>query len=281
MSSRQVRIESVEFGAETLPIIAGPCVIESRDHVLMMAESIQKIAGKLEIPFIFKASFDKANRTAGTAFRGPGIDQGLQIMAEVKSQFNVPVIIDIHLPEQAALVAEVADAIQIPAFLCRQTDLLVAAAETGRPVNIKKGQFLAPSDMSNAVGKIEQTGSNQILITERGVQFGYNNLVTDLRSIPIMQATGYPVLFDATHSAQLPGGLGSATAGLRQYIPHVARGAVAAGCDGIFLEVHDNPSAALSDAATQWPLNQLERFLTELKQLRSVVCQFDAKEQVE
>ena len=281
MSSRQVRIESVEFGAETLPIIAGPCVIESRDHVLMMAESIQKIAGKLEIPFIFKASFDKANRTAGTAFRGPGIDQGLQIMAEVKSQFNVPVIIDIHLPEQAALVAEVADAIQIPAFLCRQTDLLVSAAETGRPVNIKKGQFLAPSDMSNAVRKIEQTGSNQILITERGVQFGYNNLVTDLRSIPIMQATGYPVIFDATHSAQLPGGLGSESDGLRQYIPHVARGAVAAGCDGVFLEVHDNPAAALSDAATQWPLSQLERFLSELKQLRSVVCQFDAKEQVE
>ena len=198
----------------------------------------------------------------------------MRILAEVKSQFNIPVLTDIHRPKQAQKVAQVVDAIQIPAFLCRQSDLLVAAAQTGKPVNVKKGQFLAPGDMRNVVQKLEQAGNRDILLTERGVQFGYNNLVSDMRSIAIMRKTGYPVIFDATHSAQLPGGRGDATDGIRQYIPVVARAAVAAGCDGIFLEVHDNPDQARSDSATQWPLDKLEQLLIELKMIRSALQSF-------
>ncbi|MCK5331543.1 MAG: 3-deoxy-8-phosphooctulonate synthase [Candidatus Marinimicrobia bacterium] len=274
MTVKIVKISAVEFGTSDLPVIAGPCVIESREHTLRLVEALKTITGRLGLPFIFKSSFDKANRTAAAAYRGPGLEAGLRILAEVKTQFNIPVLTDIHRPEQAQKVAQVVDAIQIPAFLCRQSDLLVAAAQTGKPVNVKKGQFLAPGDMRNVVQKLEQAGNRDILLTERGVQFGYSNLVSDMRSIAIMRKTGYPVIFDATHSAQLPGGRGDATDGVRKYIPVVARAAVAAGCDGIFLEVHDNPDQARSDSATQWPLDKLEQLLIELKMIRSAVQSF-------
>ena len=274
MTVKIVKVGAVEFGTSDLPVIAGPCVIESREHTLRLVEALKTITGQLGLPFIFKSSFDKANRTAAAAYRGPGLEAGLRILAEVKSQFNIPVLTDIHRPKQAQKVAQVVDAIQIPAFLCRQSDLLVAAAQTGKPVNVKKGQFLAPGDMRNVVQKLEQASNRDILLTERGVQFGYNNLVSDMRSIAIMRKTGYPVIFDATHSAQLPGGRGDATDGVRQYIPVVARAAVAAGCDGIFLEVHDNPDQARSDSATQWPLDKLEQLLIELKMIRSTVQSF-------
>ena len=274
MTVKIVKVGAVEFGTSDLPVIAGPCVIESREHTLRLVEALKTITGQLGLPFIFKSSFDKANRTAAAAYRGPGLEAGLRILAEVKSQFNIPVLTDIHRPKQAQKVAQVVDAIQIPAFLCRQSDLLVAAAQTGKPVNVKKGQFLAPGDMRNVVQKLEQASNRDILLTERGVQFGYNNLVSDMRSIAIMRKTGYPVIFDATHSAQLPGGRGDATDGIRQYIPVVARAAVAAGCDGIFLEVHDNPDQARSDSATQWPLDKLEQLLIELKMIRSALQSF-------
>lgn len=274
MTVKIVKVGAVEFGTSDLPVIAGPCVIESREHTLRLVEVLKTITGRLGLPFIFKSSFDKANRTAAAAYRGPGLEAGLRILAEVKTQFNIPVLTDIHWPEQAQKVAQVVDAIQIPAFLCRQSDLLVAAAQTGKTVNVKKGQFLAPGDMQNVVQKLEQAGNRDILLTERGVQFGYNNLVSDMRSIAIMRKTGYPVIFDATHSAQLPGGKGDATGGIRQYIPVVARAAVAAGCDGIFLEVHDNPDQARSDSATQWPLDKLEQLLIELKMIRSTIQSF-------
>ena len=274
MTVKIVKVGAVEFGTSDLPVIAGPCVIESREHTLRLVEALKTITGQLGLPFIFKSSFDKANRTAAAAYRGPGLEAGLRILAEVKSQFNIPVLTDIHRPKQAQKVAQVVDAIQIPAFLCRQSDLLVAAAQTGKPVNVKKGQFLAPGDMRNVVQKLEQASNRDILLTERGVQFGYNNLVSDMRSIAIMRKTGYPVIFDATHSAQLPGGRGDATDGVRQYIPVVARAAVAAGCDGIFLEVHDNPDQARSDSATQWPLDKLEQLLIELKMIRSALQSF-------
>jgi 2-dehydro-3-deoxyphosphooctonate aldolase (KDO 8-P synthase) len=266
-----VQIGSIVFGDRALPLIAGPCVIESRDHALRLAEAIADIAARLHFPYIFKSSFDKANRTSIHAYRGPGLEEGLRILAEVKTQVGVPVLTDIHLPEQAAPAAEVVDVLQIPAFLCRQTDLLVAAARTGKPVNVKKGQYLSPWKVGSIVEKIEAAGNDQILLTERGTTFGYQGLVTDLRSIPIMQATGYPVVFDATHSAQLPGSAGDGTGGLREYIPTMIRAAVAAGCDGLFLEVHDNVGAAKSDAATQWPLDRLETVLSEAQRIREVL----------
>ncbi len=260
----------MEFGGEKLPVIAGPCVIESGEHLLKIAAAVKQITADLDMPMIFKASFDKANRTAGPAYRGPGIENGLELLAEVKEKFDLPLLTDIHLPEQALKAAAVVDIIQIPAFLCRQTDILLAAAETGKTVNVKKGQFLSPADMINVVKKLEQTGNKKILLTERGAQFGYNNLVSDMRSLAIMRESGYPVIFDGTHSAQLPGGMGNATGGMRQYIPVVARAAVAAGCDGVFLEVHDNPEYALSDSTTQWPLDSLKKLLTELKAVHDI-----------
>lgn len=264
--------ETISFGGKGLPLIAGPCVIESRDHSLRMALQIKKITDKLSIPFIFKSSFDKANRTSVLSFRGPGIDGGLQILADVKSELDVPIITDIHLPEQAIAIAEVADIIQIPAFLCRQTDLLIAASSTGKPVNIKKGQFLSPWKVKNIVEKVESTGNNRILITERGNTFGFDNLVVDMRSIPIMQEeTGYPVIFDGTHSAQMPGNIGNLTGGLRKYIPATVNAAIAVGCNGLFIEVHDDVDNAKSDVATQWPLNQLEKLLIQVKRIREVV----------
>ena len=237
---------------------------------MKIANAIQEITEKVGIPFIFKNSFDKANRSTFSSYRGLGIDEGLSILSDVKSQTGLPVLTDIHEASQTNSVADVVDVLQIPAFLCRQTDLLVAAAKTGKPVNVKKGQFLSPWDMKNIVEKLEISGCESILLTDRGTQFGYNNLVADMRAIPIMQKLAHPVIFDATHSAQLPGG-GTTTGGMREMIPTLAKSAVAAGCDGIFMEVHDNVHEAKSDASTQWPLDKLESLLLELKAIKEAI----------
>ncbi len=252
-------------------LIAGPCVIESERHALMMAHSIARIADRLDVPYVFKASYDKANRSSARSFRGIGMDEGLRILQRVKDDVGVPVITDIHETEHVAAVAEVADILQIPAFLCRQTDLLQAAAESGRVVNVKKGQFLAPWDVANIIEKLEATSNRQIMLTERGTSFGYNNLVVDMRSFPIMRGFGYPVVFDVTHSVQLPGGLGDATDGQAEYIEHLARAGVACGIDGLFMEVHDNPPHALSDATTQFALEKLEPLLETLLKIHELV----------
>ena len=265
-----ISIKNVTFGENTLGLIAGPCVIESREHSLKIANAIQEITEKVGIPFIFKNSFDKANRSTFSSYRGLGIDEGLSILSDVKNQTGLPVLTDIHEASQANSVADVVDVLQIPAFLCRQTDLLVAAAKTGKPVNVKKGQYLSPWDMKNVVEKLEISGCKTILLTDRGTQFGYNNLVADMRAIPIMKDFGFPVVFDATHSAQLPGG-GTTTGGMREMIPTLAKSAVAAGCDGIFMEVHDNVHEAKSDASTQWPLDKLESLLLELKAIKEAI----------
>jgi len=251
-------------------LIAGPCVIESERHAMMMAHSIARIADRLDVPYVFKASYDKANRSSARSFRGIGMDEGLRILQRVKDEVGVPVITDIHESEQVAAVAEVADVLQIPAFLCRQTDLLQAAADSGRVVNVKKGQFLAPWDVANIIEKLEASGNRQIMLTERGTSFGYNNLVVDMRSFPIMRGFGYPVIFDVTHSVQLPGGLGDATDGQAEYIEHLARAGVACGIDGLFMEVHDNPPHALSDATTQFALEKLEPLLETLLKIHQL-----------
>ena len=268
---KEIVINDVCFGGESLGLILGPCVIESRDHSLHMAESIHNITNRLGFKFVFKSSFDKANRSSIASFRGLGFDEGLAILSEVKKEIGCPIITDIHEPSQAEIVAEVVDVIQIPAFLCRQTDLLVSAAKTGRTVNVKKGQFLAPWDMKNVVDKLKEYQCKKILLTDRGTQFGYNNLISDMRSIPIMQDFGYPVVFDATHSAQLPGGYGLTSSGMRAMIPTLAKSAVATGCDGIFMEVHNDINHAKSDAATQWPLSELEHLLIKLKHIREAI----------
>ena len=260
---KKVTIRNITYNDGNFPLIAGPCVIESRDHSLKMAEEIQKITTSLNIPSIFKSSFDKANRSAIDSFRGPkSLEEGLSVLSDVKNEIGVPVLTDVHLPDQCNKVAEVADVLQIPAFLCRQTDLLIAAGKTGKAINIKKGQFLAPGKMKHAAEKISSTGNENILLTERGTSFGYS-LVSDMTSIPIMKTTGYPVVFDATHSAQLPGDK-HITEGQRDMIPVLAKSAVAAGCDGIFMEVHNDPSNAKSDASTQWPLQNLKETLEVL-----------------
>jgi 2-dehydro-3-deoxyphosphooctonate aldolase (KDO 8-P synthase) len=251
-----------------LALIAGPCVIESADFTLKMADQINKICDRLGIPFIFKSSFDKANRTSIHSFRGQSIDQGLEILQKVKEQVGVPVLTDIHESDQAATVAEVVDVLQIPAFLCRQTDLLLAAAATGKAINVKKGQFLAPWDMQNVVTKLESGGAHNLLLTERGTSFGYNTLVVDMRSLPQMREFGYPVVFDATHSVQMPGGQGNKSGGQRQFVPHLARAAVAVGVDAVFMEVHEEPDRALSDGANMVPLAQLEKVLQQLIMIR-------------
>lgn len=263
---KTIQINGIRCGAK-LPfvLIAGPCVIESQKTTLASAQAIKKIAARVKVPFIFKASYDKANRTSVSSFRGPGLRKGLDILREVKEQVGVPVLSDVHSVDEVEVAAGILDVLQIPAFLCRQTDLLKAAGQSNRIVNIKKGQFLAPRDMQQAVKKIEHTGNKKILLTERGTSFGYNNLVTDFRSLAIMQETGYPVIFDATHSVQQPGGLGSASGGCSEYIPLLARCAVAAGCQGIFVEVHPNPPKALSDGPNMLALNKLENLLVELK----------------
>jgi len=265
----KVSIGNVIYEEGQLPLIGGPCVIESRDHSLKIAESIISITDSLNIPFIFKSSFDKANRSASDSFRGPAIQEGLQILSDVKKELGIPVLTDVHLPDQCKEVGEVVDVLQIPAFLCRQTDLLYAAAETGRVVNIKKGQFLAPDKMRFAADKVLSAGNKNILLTERGSSFGYG-LVSDMTSIPTMQKTGYPVIFDATHSAQLPGG-DKTTGGNRKIIPTIAKSAVAAGCNGLFMEIHDNPDKAKSDAATQWPLDELESLLSIIIKVHEAV----------
>ena len=268
---KEVKVGNVIFSEKHLGVIAGPCVIESRDHSLKMASEIKQISDKIKLPIIFKSSFDKANRTSIKSFRGPGIDKGMKILSDVKTETGLPVLTDVHTSDQAGIVAEVVDVLQVPAFLSRQTDILVAASKTGKPVNIKKGQFLAPWDVEHIVHKIEEAGSNNILLTDRGTQFGYNNLVADMRAIPLMKEYGYPVIFDATHSAQLPGGSGGHSSGMRDMIPTLARSAVAAGCSGVFMEVHDNVESAKSDAATQWPLNKLESLLIDLMNIHKVV----------
>jgi 2-dehydro-3-deoxyphosphooctonate aldolase (KDO 8-P synthase) len=252
-----------------LALIAGPCVIESSEHVLRMAKAIRQIAGA----FVFKASFDKANRSSLKSYRGPGVMQGLRILNQVRN-LGIPVLTDIHEPAQAPPAAESADILQIPAFLCRQTDLLVEAGKTGRVVNIKKGQFLSPYDVANAAEKVASTGNDRIILTERGSSFGYNNLVVDMRGLKIMMATGYPVVFDATHSVQLPGAAGSASGGQPEFIEPLARAAVAIGIAGVFVEVHDAPERALSDGANALPLEGLPPFLDKLRAIDSLVKAF-------
>lgn len=257
----------VIFGQD-LPfvLISGPCQIESYDHAMMMAEGIANITTKLGIPFIFKASYDKANRTSLKGERGVGMDKGLEILGKIKAQLGCPVLTDVHTEGQCAVVAEVVDVLQIPAFLCRQTDLLVAAAKTGKAINVKKGQFLAPWDMKNVAQKIADSGNQNILLCERGTSFGYNTLVNDMRGLPIMAETGYPVVFDATHSVQQPGGLGGSSGGDRRMVPHLARAAVAVGVAGLFIETHDNPNCAPSDGPNMVPLAELQQLLTTLQQ---------------
>ena len=260
-------------GDSPMALISGPCVIESRDHALKLAEQIQTIAQAAGFPYVFKASFDKANRSSGKSYRGPGMEKGLAILAEIKRVLGVPVLTDIHTEDQINPVAEVVDIIQIPAFLCRQTDFLLMAAKTGKVVNVKKGQFLAPWDMKNVVEKIESEGNKNILLTERGASFGYNNLVSDMRSLAVMREFGYPVIFDATHSVQLPGGLGTASGGQRQFIAPLARAAAATGIDALFVETHENPDKALSDGPNNLPLQQLPALLSQIRRIDEVVRQ--------
>jgi 2-dehydro-3-deoxyphosphooctonate aldolase (KDO 8-P synthase) len=257
-------------GGQPFVLIAGPCVVESLDSALFHAQALQALTTRLGIPFIYKSSYDKANRTALDSFRGLGREEGLAVLATVKRETGVLVLTDIHSPEEAGPAAEVADVLQIPAFLCRQTDLLVAAGRTGRVVNIKKGQFLAPWDMAHTAAKVAATGNQRLLLTERGASFGYNNLVSDFRSLAIMAQTGYPVVYDATHSVQLPGGQGNMSGGQREFIAPLARAAVAVGIDGLFMEVHKEPEQALSDKATVFPLVHLEALLRTLQAIDMV-----------
>lgn len=250
-------------------LIAGPCIMEDYDHTMYIAAELQRITEELSIPFIFKASYDKANRTSINSYRGPGIERGLDILHAVKQNLGLPVLTDVHSPEQARMAGEVVDVIQIPAFLCRQTDMLVAAGETGSIVNIKKGQFLAPGDMQNAVNKVKSTGNHDIWLTERGSSFGYNNLVVDFRGLPVMQAMGTPVIFDATHSIQIPGGQGTCSGGNREYIPLMARAAVAAGYDGLFFETHPDPDKALCDGPNSIALKDMPGLLANLQKIRA------------
>ena len=267
-----VAVGSARFGnALPLALIAGPCALESRDHAFEMAAALKEIAGKIGIGFVYKTSFDKANRTSVKSNRGIGLDGALPIFAEIRRRFGVPVLTDVHEAEQCARVAEVADVLQIPAFLCRQTDLLVAAAATGRVVNVKKGQFLAPWDMANVVGKVTSAGNPNVLVTERGVSFGYNTLVTDIRSLPIMAGFGAPVVFDATHSVQQPGGQGDRSGGDRTMVPYLARAAVAAGVACVFMEVHQDPDHAPSDGPNMVKLKDFPALLAQLVEIDAVV----------
>lgn len=256
-----------------LVLISGPCVIENYDTTFQIASYLKDLARRLDIPFIFKASYDKANRSSITSYRGPGIKDGLEILAQIKTELNITILSDVHRVVEIADAAQVLDIIQIPAFLCRQTDFILEVARTGKPVNIKKGQFLAPWDIVNVIEKVTSTGNNRLLITERGTMFGYNNLVADFRSINIMQATGWPVIFDATHSIQLPGGAGKSSGGQREFAPILARAAVAAGADGLFMEVHKNPDQALCDGPNSLQLDTLFDLLAQLKAIREALTQ--------
>jgi 2-dehydro-3-deoxyphosphooctonate aldolase (KDO 8-P synthase) len=260
-----VAVGKARFGnALPLALVAGPCVLESRAHAFEMAGALKEIAARRGVGFVYKTSFDKANRTSGTSARGPGLDKALAIFADVRETLGVPVLTDVHEPDQCARVAEVADILQIPAFLCRQTDLLVAAAKTGKPVNVKKGQFLAPWDMKNVVEKITSAGNANVLVTERGVSFGYNTLVSDMRALPVLAAFGAPVIFDATHSVQQPGGQGASSGGEREFVSVLARAAVAVGVAGVFIETHQDPDRAPSDGPNMLPLKEMEPLLERL-----------------
>jgi len=262
---KKITVGSATFGGDLpLVLISGPCAIENEALTLRIAERLKKITSELGCGLIFKASYDKANRTSVTSFRGPGLEEGLRILQKVKDELDLPVLSDVHDLSQVAPAAEVLDIIQIPAFLSRQTDLLVAVGATGKPVNLKKGQFLAPWDVEHGVKKIESTGNRQILLTERGASFGYNNLVTDMRALVIMRELGYPVIFDATHSVQLPGGAGGASSGQRQYVGALSRAAAATGIDGLFWEVHENPDQALCDGPNSLPLDQVKSLLQQI-----------------
>ena len=269
--TREIQIGSVRLGGNSpLALIAGPCVIESEAHAMRMAESIAKIASELNIPYIYKASYDKANRTSVSSYRGPGMAEGLRVLGLIRDQLKLPVLSDVHDVSQIAPAAEVCDVLQIPAFLSRQTDLLVAAGKSKRVVNLKKGQFLSPWEMANAVEKVASTGNKNIFLTERGTSFGYQNLIVDMRTFPIMRKLGYPVVFDVTHSVQLPGGEGKSSGGQPEFIEPLARAGVAVGVDGVFLEVHDNPSAALSDGTNALPLSRLRALISRLKDLSAL-----------
>jgi 2-dehydro-3-deoxyphosphooctonate aldolase (KDO 8-P synthase) len=269
-----VQVGPVAVGSgQPLAFILGPCVIESAAHALDLAMAIREIAGRCRVPAVFKASFDKANRTSRSSYRGPGLDEGLKTLGEVKARTGLPILTDIHEPAQAAPAAGVADILQIPAFLSRQTDLIVAAARTGRVVNIKKGQFLAPYDMRHVIAKVTAEGNQSVLVTERGVSFGYNNLVVDVRAFPMLRELGFPVVFDVTHSLQLPGAGDGVTAGLAQYIEPLACAGVAAGVDAVFMEVHEEPSRARSDAANALRLDHLEPLMIKLKQIHAIAQQ--------
>ena len=263
-----VEIGSFKVGQGQRPfLIAGPCVIESEQLAMETAGRIAEIAKSLEMPYVFKSSFDKANRTSIKSFRGPGLEKGLDVLAKVKKQVGVPILTDVHTEEQATEAGQVVDVLQIPAFLCRQTDLLIAAANTGKVVNVKKGQFLSPLEMANAVKKVEECGNRRIVLTERGSSFGYNNLVVDMRSFPILRGFGYPVVFDATHSVQLPGGGGTKSSGQREFVEPLACAAAGAGVDGFFMEVHPNPDEALSDGPNMVPLHQLKTLLERVMRI--------------
>ena len=275
--ARAFSVSKIQFGGGApLFLIAGPCVIESEDHAMMMAEKLGAIAGELKVPYIFKASYDKANRTSSSSFRGPGLKKGLKILAKINKQTGLPILTDVHDESEVEEAAGVCDILQIPAFLSRQTDLLVAAGKSGRAVNIKKGQFLSPWEMKNAVEKVAGTGNKKIILTERGSSFGYQNLVVDMRSFPIMGKLGCPVVFDVTHSVQLPGAAGNSSGGQPEFIEPLARAGVACGVDGIFLEVHDNPAKALSDGTNAVPLAQFRPLLEKVIAVSTLVRKWDA-----
>ena len=266
-----VKIGNIEVGNGNLILLGGPCVLEGYERSLKIGKRAKEITEKLGIPYIFKASFDKANRSSIKSFRGPGLEEGLKILAKIKSELQVPVVTDIHETYQAEPVSKVADVLQIPAFLCRQTDLLMAAAKTGKVVNVKKGQFLSANEMKNVVTKLEESGTQKIMLTERGTTFGYNNLVVDMRGLATMRSFNYPVIFDGTHSVQLPGGGGTQSSGQREFIPYLTRAAAAVGIDGLFLEIHDNPAEALSDGPNMVALDNLEKVLADVLAINNVV----------
>ncbi len=269
---RNIEVDGIVFGENNpLVLIAGPCVIEDEKDCCLLAEKINNIAVKANIPFIFKASYDKANRSSIKSYRGPGVEKGIKILSRIKKEIGVPVLSDVHCCNEIDIVQEVLDVIQIPAFLCRQTDLLLHAAKTGKPINIKKGQFLAPQDVEHIAEKVLSTGNKNIIFTERGAMFGYNNLVADMRSIVIMKKMGFPVVFDATHSVQLPGGMGSTSGGQREMIEPLTNAAVSVGCDGLFVETHEKPEDALSDSATMLPLERLLPLLKKAVRIREAI----------
>ena len=266
-----LKLKNFEIGGDKLTILAGPCAIESIDVMRKTAEGLKKACENLGINYVFKSSYDKANRSSINSYRGLGMEKGLELLAQIKKEFDLPIVTDIHTPDQAAIVAEVADILQIPAFLCRQTDLLVAAAKTGRIINIKKGQFLAPQQMKSLVKKVEDSGNNQIMLTDRGVTFGYNNLVSDFRAIPIMKEFGYPVVFDATHSVQMPGSNGDSTGGDRRFVPVLANCAMSAGADVLFFEVHPDPDNALCDGPNMLYLKDAEKVFAKCKEIFEII----------